>query len=273
MIDPSEFPDPIESLEKGHRWLSIVVASIVVVGLASGVETADAANRQVDEIRVAVASNFLPTARLLVADFEAAGHRDVVLISGSTGKHYAQIMHGAPFDVFLAADALRPLELERQGLAIEGSRFTYALGVLVLWSPRQDWIELGKDVLKSGHFDRLSIANPTLAPYGRAAQQTLEALGLWGALQQKLVRGENVGQAMHFVVSRSVDLGFVSASQVQTQNRSSSGRSWIVPQHFYEPIDQQAVLLVDSAPARSFLEYVAGNKARSIIRRSGYRVP
>jgi molybdate transport system substrate-binding protein len=224
-----------------------------------------------DEIRVAVASNFAAAMQAVAAGFEArSGHR-AVLAFGSTGRHYAQIVNGAPFDVFFAADETRPALLEQTGLAEPGSRFTYAQGRLVLWSPRAGYVDAQGDVLDNG-FRHLAIANPRLAPYGRAAEEVLRALGLWDRVSDRLVRGENVAQAFQFVASGNAELGFVAAAQL-TQPAASDGSWWEVPGSLYGPITQQAVLLTGAAAAHSLLAYVRGPEGRRIIEQHGYGVP
>ena len=226
-----------------------------------------------DEIRVAVASNFAGAAREIASRFEQeTGHR-AVIASGATGKHYAQITNGAPFDVFLAADAERPERLESSGIALPGSRFTYALGELVLWSPRPGYVDPDGRVLETGDFRHLAIANPKIAPYGRAAREVLTAAGLWEALQPRLVRGENIAQTFQFVGSGNAELGFVAQSQVQRPDRAIYGSRWEVPPSLYTPIVQQAVLLADDAAARAFARYLQSAEARKIIRDFGYGLP
>lgn len=226
-----------------------------------------------DELRIAVTSNFRAAMGSLEAAWEAhSGHR-LQLSFGSTGKHYAQIRNGAPFDVFLAADSLRPELLERDGLAAPGSRFTYAVGRLVLWSPQPDLVDADGAVLHTDKFRRLAIANPEHAPYGAAAREVLEALGQWQRLSARIVRGENVAQAFHFVSSGNAELGFFALAQTVGRDEAASGSSWRVPQALYTPIRQQAVLLSDSAPARSFLAWLRGDRATAIICDYGYDLP
>jgi len=242
--------------------------SLLVVALLTTIDVAGA-----DEIKVAVASNFL-AARAVASRFEETTGHQVTLIFGSTGKHYAQILNGAPFDLFLAADAQHPARLEREGHAIAASRMTYAVGTLVLWSSDQSLVDPRGEVLEQGDFRHLAIANPALAPYGMAAQQVLEARKLWRALEGRLVRGENIAQAFQFVASGNAELGFVALSQVERHGKPPVGGSlWKVPPHLHAPIEQQAVLLVDSATARDFLEFIRGDVARAIIREHGYTTP
>lgn len=242
---------------------------MVVLGLSLLGELAGA-----ERLRVAVASNFAEPMRELVAAYEQSGKGGITAVFGSTGKHYAQIVNGAPFQVFVAADAEHPRRLESQGLAIRGSRFTYAVGRLVLWSPRPDYVDSKGAVLEHGGFRHLAIAHPELAPYGIAARQTLEALALWERLQDRLVRGENIGHSFHFVMSGSAELGFVALSQVKRPGQPIlEGSYWEVPEGLHQPIEQQAVLLVDSEAARRFLAFLAGGAARAIMHGYGYLAP
>lgn len=229
-----------------------------------------------EEIHVAVASNFAVALRQIATRFEDATQHEVVLSSGSTGKHYAQIRNGAPFDVFFAADAKRPQRLVQDGWALPNSRFTYAIGKLVLWSPSVDYVDEHGRILEAGVYRYLAIANPKTAPYGAAAREVLAAKGLWANLQPRLVRGENIAQTYQFVVSRNAELGFVAWSQIQPSAGSESGSYWVVDPALYRPIEQQVVLLVrgkDKLAARQFLDYVKGGQAREIIERFGYALP
>ena len=223
-----------------------------------------------DTIRVAVASNFSKPIEAIAARFEDhTGHR-LILVFGSTGKHYAQIINGAPFELFLAADMQRPKLLEQQGIAIAGTRFTYARGRLVLWSPRNNYVDAEGKILESGEFRHLAIANPKLAPYGMAAQEVLESRGLWKSLQQRLVRGESIGQAYQFVSSGNAELGFVAYSQINQPNLINTGSYWVIPQTLYEPIEQQVVLLKENTVARDFLSYMQKQEIKKIIFQYGY---
>jgi molybdate transport system substrate-binding protein len=222
------------------------------------------------EVRVAVASNFAGPVKAIAERFEAARGHAVVLSVASTGKLYAQIRNGAPFQVFLAADAERPRLLEEEGFGLPGSRFTYALGRLVLWSPAPGYVDPAGEVLAEGDFRHLAIANPRLAPYGRAARESLENLGLWQALQGRLVRGENIGQTFQFVQSGNAELGLVARSQVEQPGARMAGSRWDVPETLHAPIEQQAVLLADHGAARAFLAYLRGEEARALIHSYGY---
>jgi molybdate transport system substrate-binding protein len=223
-----------------------------------------------DEIRLAVATNFSETADALVALFEQGSEHTVLVSAGSTGNHYAQIRNGAPFDAFFAADVERPTLLEREGFAVAGSRFLYAVGRLVLWSPRANFVDADGRVLERGEFRFLAIANPELAPYGAAAREILMARGLWSSLQPKLVRGQDIGQAYSFVHTGNAELGFVAYSQVKQPAGEVAGSYWLVPENLYKPIAQEAVLLRDVPPAREFLEFVKSTAAREVIRSYGY---
>ncbi len=225
------------------------------------------------EIRVAVASNFVETIRGIASRFEDRTDHEVLLATGSTGKHYAQIVSGAPFEVFFAADSRRPRLLEESGEAVVGSRFTYAVGRLVLWSPDEGVVDASGDVLERGRFRYLAVANPRLAPYGLAAREVLESRGLWRALQDRMVRGENVGQAFQFVASGNADLGFVASSQIVRPGRTTTGSFWAIPPELHTPIEQQAILLKNDDAAREFLAFVRSETALAIIRSHGYGTP
>lgn len=226
-----------------------------------------------EEIRVAVASNFTNAAKDIAKRFEAqTGHR-VTLISGATGKHYAQIINGAPFDVFFAADVRRPKLLEQKAVVVPGSRFTFAVGKIVLWSPTAGLVDTEGEVLSKGDFRYLAIANPKLAPYGKAAEKVLRRRGLWELLRGRMVRGENIGQTFQFVRSGNAELGFVAYSQIKTPDKILEGSYWVVPQTLYESIEQQAVLLKDNKVARDFLFFVKSDKVQEIIQGYGYGTP
>jgi molybdate transport system substrate-binding protein len=224
------------------------------------------------EIRVAAASNFARAMISLASDFEENSGHKVKLVFGSTGKHYAQIHNGAPFDVFFAADIKRPRLLEEQGIAIAGSRFTYAKGKLILWSHMPNYVDSEGEVLRHGSFEHLAIANPNLAPYGRAAREVLKYHGLWDEMKQKVVRGENIGQAFQFVSSGNAELGFVAFSQLKNIDEPIAGSYWEVPQSLYTPIEQQAVLLTDNEAGRSFISYIKSKPALKIISNHGYEI-
>ena len=232
-----------------------------------------------DELRVAVASNFYSTIKVIAEQFElkttnsSGQQHKVILIPGSSGKHYAQIINGAPFDIFFSADTERARLLEQSERTESGTRFTYALGKLILWSSMDNYVDLKGEVLKSKDFRYLAIANPKLAPYGKAAEEVLKSLNIWTDLGGRLVRGENIAQTFQFVSSGNAKLGFVAYSQIKSPNLSINGSFWEVPQSIYRPIEQQAVLLRDSALAREFLSFVKSDESLSIIYESGYGLP
>lgn len=225
------------------------------------------------EVSVAVAANFTDATRIIVKKFEAATGHGAKVSFGSTGKLYAQIVNGAPFEVFLAADSDRPMRLENEGVAVKGSRFTYARGRLVLWSPDEERVDLRGEVLESGDFRKLALANPATAPYGLAARQVLENLDLWEGLRRKLVRGDNIAQTFQFVATRNAQLGFVARSQVLALPEAERGSWWNIDPELYEPIRQQAVLLDrgrNDPVAQAFMEYLKSDEVREIIERLGY---
>ncbi|MDR9437758.1 MAG: molybdate ABC transporter substrate-binding protein [Thiohalophilus sp.] len=226
-----------------------------------------------ETLRVAVASNFKTTLEALVEDFAATSKHRVIVASGSTGKHYAQILNGAPFDLFFAADVRRPRLLEQQKRSVPGSRFTYAIGKLVLWSSEAGYVDDQGLVLETGAFRHLAMANPRLAPYGLAAKQVLQQRGLYDKLQSRLVRGENIAQTFQFVATGNAQLGFVALSQLQGSSMAQQGSLWTIPESLYDPIEQQAVLLNDTPAARALVAYIKSDSAERIIRRFGYATP
>ena len=227
-----------------------------------------------EEVQVAVAANFTAPMKAIVAEFEKLTGHKAQLSFGATGKFYAQIKNGAPFQVFLSADDETPAKLEQEGLAEAGSRFTYAVGTLALWSARPDFVDAKGEVLSRGAFAHLALANPKLAPYGAAAMETLEKLGLAASLRAKFVQGENIAQTHQFVVSGNAELGFVALSQVMKDGRIGAGSAWIVPAGMHRPIRQDAVILNpgrDKAAANALLRYLRGRRAQAIIRAHGYQ--
>jgi molybdate transport system substrate-binding protein len=221
---------------------------------------------------VAVAANFAATADEIAEAFtEATGHT-VKYSFGATGQLYTQITQGAPFEVFLAADAVRPELAETEGYAVSGSRFTYSAGKLVLWSADPAAVDTKGEVLKSGNFKRLAIANPETAPYGAAAVEVLEALGVYEAVQPKIVQGSSIAQAHQFVATGNAELGFVALAQIIMDDK---GSHWVVPDDLYNPIVQDAVLLKAgeaNEAARAYLNFLRGPEAVAIIQRYGYGV-
>jgi molybdate transport system substrate-binding protein len=244
---------------------SIFLASSLVLGLSAPALAAD--------IQVAVAANFAAPMKAIAAAFEKATGHKAVSSFGATGQLYAQIKNGAPFDVFLAADDATPARLEQEDAAIPGSRFTYAIGKLVLWSAKPNFVDDRGEILKSGAFNHIALAAPKLAPYGAAAIEALEKLGLGNALRSKFVQGENIAQAYQFVATGNADLGFVALSQVYRDGKLKAGSGWIVPANLHTPIRQDAVILArggNNPAARSLAEFLKGEKARAIVKSYGY---
>lgn len=222
-----------------------------------------------ETVSVAVAANFTAVAEELAPIFKAETGYDVLYSFGATGQLYAQISQGAPFEVFLSADDVRPAQAVTDGLAVEGTVFTYAIGALALYSTTLDLAD-GEAALLAGDFDKLAIADPATAPYGRAAAQVLTALGLTAMVTPRLVTGETITQTLQFVETGNAELGFVAASQVV-------GKSgvWIVPAGLYEPIQQDGVLLragVDNPAALAFMDFLKSEKAVTVIEAAGYVV-
>lgn len=226
-----------------------------------------------EEVQVAVAANFTAPMKLIAADFEKETGHKAVLTFGATGKFYAQITNGAPFEVFLAADDETPARLEKEGAAVNGSRFTYATGKLVLWSAQPGVVDTQGEVLKKGDFKKIAIAAPKLAPYGAAAVETMSKLGLQAVLEPKLVQGESIGQTFSFVSTGNAELGFIALSQVYDGGKIKSGSAWIVPESLHSPIRQDAVLLAkakDNKAAVQLMAFLKTEKARAVIRSFGY---
>ena len=228
-----------------------------------------------DEVQVAVAANFAGPMEKLAAEFQRdTGHKAVVA-TGATGKFYAQIRNGAPFEVLLAADDETPARLETEGHVVAGSRFTYATGRLVLWSAKEGVVDAGGNVLKTGSYKHLSIANPKTAPYGAAAVATLNKLGLYETVQPRIVQGENIAQAWQFASTGNAELGFVAQAQVWRDDKFTSGSGWIVPGTMHAPIRQDAALLAKGSKnpaAKALLDYLRTDKAKALIRTFGYEV-
>lgn len=229
---------------------------------------------QAAEVQLAVASNFTAPMRAIAERFERDTGHQLLLAFGSTGKLYAQIHNGAPFDVLLAADDKVPAQLEATGLGVVGTRFTYAIGTLVLWSAREGYVDDQGAVLAQRSFRHLAIANPKTAPYGAAAMATLEKLEQVDSIRGKLVQGENIAQTHQFVASGNAELGFVALSQVLDDGRIRQGSAWIVPAHYHPPIRQDALLLAhgrDNPAARALLDYLRSAAATDVINAYGYR--
>jgi molybdate transport system substrate-binding protein len=232
-----------------------------------------------EELQIAVAANFLGTLQKLAGMFKRVSGHDLVPIPGATGQLYAQIAHGAPFDVLLSADTERPAKLETEKLGVRGTRFTYAQGKLVLWSPKPGVLVAGGKLLKSQDLHFVSIADPKTAPYGAAAEKVLTALGVLAPLRaaSKLTIGESIGQAYQFAASGNADCAFVALSQVIAADGKLPGSAWIVPAALYGRLDQDAILLTSSKhprAARGFLDWLHKDpKALAMVRAAGYAVP
>lgn len=228
-----------------------------------------------EEVQVAVAANFTAPMQAIASAFEEDTGHTVVPAFGATGQLYAQIRNGAPFEVFLSADDSAPAKLESEGASVAGSRFTYAIGTLVLWSAQSGYIDDKGEVLKKNAFRHLAIANPKAAPYGLAAIQTLEKLGLNSAVAGKLVEGQNITQALQFISTGNAELGFVALSQVYRDGAITSGSAWQVPSTLYDPIKQDALMLnkgAENPAATALLDYLKGPRAAAIIKSYGYQL-
>lgn len=236
---------------------------------------ASAGTAAADEVQVAVAANFTAPMQKIAADFEKDTGHKVQLAFGSTGKFYAQIKNGAPFEVLLAADDETPVRLEKEGAAVAGSHFTYAIGRLVLWSAKPGYVDEKGEVLKKGDFKHVSLANPKLAPYGAAAVEALNALKLLDAVQPKFVQAENIAQAHQFIATGNAELGFVALSQVLKDGKVAEGSAWVVPAQLYRPIRQDATVLdkgKGKPAAAALMSYLKGDKARAVIKSCGYEL-
>ena len=225
------------------------------------------------EVSVAVAANFAAPMQKIAQAFEQDTGHKAVLSVGSTGMLYAQIRNGAPYQILLAADEETPNKLEKEGLGLAASRFTYATGKLVLWSKQPGFVDDKGDVLRTAKFERIAIANPKLAPYGAAAMETMSKLAILQQLQARIVQGDNIAQTYQFVATENAQLGFVALSQVFVDGKIAQGSGWIVPAGSHAPIRQDAILLTkgqDSAAALALMRYLRGERAKSLIRSSGY---
>lgn len=247
-----------------HTTISVVAAAFMVARIANA-----------EEVSVAIAANFTGPMKIIAAEFEKdTGHR-VAMAFGATGKFYAQITNGAPFEVFLSADDETPARLENEAHAVKGSRFTYAIGKLVLWSAAADYVDSQGEVLVKGNFRHIALANPKTAPYGAAAMETLNHLGLADKVRSKMVQGENIAQTHQFVSTGNAELGFVALSQVYKDGNLTSGSAWMIPPKYYTPIRQDAVILNKgrgNPGAVALMGYLKGDKAKAIIRSFGYEL-
>ena len=249
---------------RGH-----VAAVVVLFGLMSTQVNAG-------EVNAAVAANFTAPVQQIVELFQKESGHTVKLSFGSSGKFYSQIKEGAPFDVFLAADEKNPKQLEQEGLAVANTRFVYALGKLVLWSAKPGFVDDKGVVLSKGNYNKIAYADPKLAPYGLAAQETLQKLDLWDKVQSKLVTGESIAQAYQFAATGNAELAFIALSQITKDGKVTDGSWWIVPADMYNPIKQSAVQLTaakDKVAAQAFLTFLKSEKALAIIRSFGYGLP
>lgn len=229
-----------------------------------------------DTVQVAVAANFYKPLQQIAQQFEQDTQHKVQISVGSTGKLYAQIINGAPFEVFFAADQARPSLLVKQELALAESQRSYAQGQLVLWSPNASLIDQQGKVLSSNNFNHLGICNPKTAPYGAAAVEALEHLGLYSQVQNKLVEGQSVAQTFQQISSGAVELGFVALSQVLVNGEVREGTAWMVPEQLYSPIKQDVVLLTksnDNPAALAFMAYLQTDSTQDLIRAAGYSIP
>ncbi|MBZ8132874.1 molybdate ABC transporter substrate-binding protein [Afifella sp. IM 167] len=245
---------------KPLRMLAAGLAALVL----SGAQAALAA-----DTNIAVAANFTEAAKEIAAAFKEKTGEAAILSFGSTGQLYTQISQGAPFEIFLAADDARPVKAVKEGYGVEGTEFTYAIGKIVLWSTDAGLIA-GEETLKAGDFDKLAIANPQTAPYGAAAVEAMKAIGVYAALEPKIVQGNNIAQTFQFVQTGNAELGFVALSQIAGK---SEGSRWEVPADLYTPIRQDAVLLKkgeESSGAKAFLDFLRGPEAGAIIEKYGY---
>ena len=228
-----------------------------------------------DEVQVAVAANFTAPMQAIAKDFEQDTGHKLVSSFGATGQFYTQIKNGAPFEVFLSADDSTPAKLETENETVKGSRFTYAVGTLALWSAKQGYVDAKGQVLKANQYQHLAIANPKAAPYGLAATQVLDKLQLTEATKAKWVEGQNITQAFQFVSTGNAELGFVALSQIYKDGKVTGGSAWIVPAELHDPIRQDAVILnkgKDNPAAKALVDYLKGPKAAAIIQSYGYEL-
>ena len=228
-----------------------------------------------EKAHVAVAANFLSAMKTIAARYKEKSGHVIVISAGSSGQLYSQVVHGAPYDLLFSADEERPIMLENNGRAQAGSRFTYAVGQLALYSAKPGFVDSKGDILRSSRFRHIAIANPKLAPYGKAAQETLKSLGVIEQIKPSLVMGMSVSQTFQFVASGSAELGFVAMSQIKG-SKSVRGSFWVVPQSLYSPINQQAVLLnkgKDNKAAKNFLLFFKTDEVTRLISKMGYRPP
>ncbi|MDO8990671.1 MAG: molybdate ABC transporter substrate-binding protein [Sideroxyarcus sp.] len=249
---------------------------IGLLGLAGALLLGAVRPASAGEVTAAVAANFTAPMQQIAELFRKETGHTVKLSFGSSGKFYAQIQNGAPFDVLLAADEKNPKLLEQEGLAVKDSRFVYALGKLVLWSAKPGFVDDKGAVLSKGNYTKISYADPKLAPYGLAAQETLQKMNLWDKVQGKLVTGESITQTYQFAATGNAEMAFIALSQITKDGKVSEGSWWIVPADMYTPIRQSAVQLSaarDPAAAKAFMAFLKSEKALTVIRSFGYGLP
>lgn len=250
-----------------YRYFHYPIGTFIALALSTTLHA--------ETVQVAVAANFTAPMNAIAADFEKDTGHKISLSFGATGKFYAQIKSGAPFDVFLSADDETPRKLEQEGDAVPGTAFTYATGRLVLWSAKPGFVDAQGQVLKTGTFNKLALAAPKLAPYGAAAMETLTRLGLQDRLSAKFVQGESIGQTFSFVSSGNAELGFVALSQVMQQGQIKSGSAWVVPSSLHSSLRQDAVVLKHgkgNSAAAALIAFLKIEKSRKVIRSFGYEL-
>jgi molybdate transport system substrate-binding protein len=228
------------------------------------------------QVQVAVAANMAAPMRQIAAGFARATGHEAVLAIGSTGRFYAQVRSGAPFEVLLAADQATPAKLEQEGFAVPGTRFTYAVGRLALWSADAGAVDAQGQVLQQAPRGQLAVADPRVAPYGAAAMETLTRLGVLAAWQPRLVQGDSTAQAFQFTATGNAALGFVALAQVMADGRITRGSAWIVPARYHAPLRQDAVVLNPgraNPAAAALVSYLKGEAARATLRGYGYEFP
>ncbi len=233
-----------------------------------------AANAQAAEIKVAVASNFANTLKEIAVEFQRDTGHQLAITPGATGKFYAQISNGAPFDVFLSADDETPRKLAQEGKAIAASQFTYAIGRLALWSPSPDLVDKNADILKTDKFKYIAIANAKVAPYGQAAVQTMQKLGVLSKIEPRVVQGESIAQTFQFVSTGNAQLGFVALSQIFENGKIKTGSAWIVPEEMHEQLKQDAVILQsckNTAACQALMDYLKSEKIKKMMSSYGYK--
>ena len=246
------------------KQLSSLILSLLVVATAHA-----------DEVQVAVAANFTAPMQIISVLFERDTGHKASLAFGATGKFYAQISNGAPFEVLLSADDETPARLIKEGNGVPGTAFTYAIGKLVLWSTDPKLIDAKGEVLKKANFKHLALASPKAAPYGAAAMQVMTKLGVVDNLKPLFVQGENISQTHQFIATGAAELGFVAYSQVIKNGQLGSGSGWVVPENLYDPIRQDAVILTkgkDKPAALALMNYLKGEKALIVIKSFGYEL-